>query len=186
MSYNIFIDCGANLGQGYERLNSKYNLSSYKIIMFDIIPEACNFLRNKYPNYSVINKGVWYKDEIREIRIENADIDGVRGVGHESNILVDKHKRTDSGLKHSWTNIKLECIDFAKYLQTFESDTNIFLKLDVEGAEYEIIDHLIETKTLPLIKKLNVEWHPHCRLDRVKDINYYTNIFEKNNIQLVD
>jgi FkbM family methyltransferase len=183
---NIFIDCGANLGQGYERLNQKHNLTDYDIIMFDIIPAACSFLKEKYPSFTIINKGVWWCDEIRNIQIEGANIDNVSNVGHESNILEDKHKRSSSGLHHQWDTIKLECIDFAKFLQTFDSDSNIFLKLDVEGAEYDIVDHLINTKTLQLIKKLNIEWHPQFRNDEVKDINYYSNIFIQNNVLLVD
>lgn len=180
---NVYIDCGANLGQGFERLKSRINFIDYKVFMFDILPSACNFLKNQYPEAMIYNQGVWNCNTIRVVKQENAIIENVSKVGHESNILQDKHAMSDSGLKSQWENYELNCIDFSEFLvKNFKQTDNILLKIDIEGAEYEVFDRLIETKTLNFIKQVHVEWHSHLRTDKVKDIFYYFEIFKKNNI----
>ena len=183
----VIIDCGANLGQGYERLIQQYSLSVTDLYMFDILPEACNFLTKKYPFAKVYNKGVWNKNETRLIKQENAIIEGVSGVGHESNILQEKYTPTTSGTHHTWTTYELECIDFSNFIKNnFQKNSDILLKIDIEGAEYEVIDSLIETNTINYIKKLHIEWHPHLRNDTVKDVFWYNNIFNQKNILLLN
>ena len=183
---NIYIDCGANLGQGFERLKSVYDLSEYEIYMFDIIPTACKFLEQTYPHAKIINKGIWSRNETRDIKIENATLKGVSGVGYESNVLQDTYKISNSGLHHSWNVIKINCIDFSMFLSEFSVEDEIFVKMDIEGAEYEVMDRLIETGTLKYIKNLNIEWHPDSRNDKPKDIEYYNEEFRKHNIKLIN
>ena len=180
----IFIDCGANLGQGYDRLNTKYDLSNYKIIMFDIIPNACAALKDCYPQATILNNGVWNKNEEREIKIEGADMGGVSAVGHESNILQELHNISESGKRFTWEKIQLKCIDFSEFLTSLK-DEYLFVKFDIEGAEYEVIDRLIETDTLKYINAINIEWHPQLRKDSVKEISYYDQAFLQNNIEIL-
>lgn len=183
---DVVIDCGANLGQGYNRLVQNYSLTPRAVHMFDILPEACDFLRVKYPNAIIHNKGVWCSSEKRIVKREKANIDGVQNVGHESNILQDIHTKTTSGAHHDWDTYELECINFSAFLkENFQISDNILLKLDVEGAEYEIIDKLIEDNTISLIKNIHIEWHPHLRTDSPNNVSYYEDIFKANNINIL-
>lgn len=182
---NIYIDCGANLGQGYERLKRVFDLTSYELYMFDIIPAACNALKEKYPHAKVFNQGIWSFNEIRDIQIEKATLEGIPGVGHESNVLQDTYKISDSGLHHEWDILKIDCIDFSEFLSQFSNNNEIFVKMDIEGAEYEVMDRLIDTGTIKHIKKLNIEWHPNSRKDSPKSIEYYNDVFVQYNIKLI-
>ena len=181
------IDCGANLGQGYERLLKEHNIQTTSLIMFDILPEACVFLRKKYPFAQIYNNGVWYKEENRTVKRENATLEGITKVGHESNILENNHKPTTSGFNHAWDTYQLQCINFSNFLKNkFSINDNILLKIDIEGAEYEVIDSLIENNTLSYIKSLHIEWHPHLRNDTVKPLSYYQEFFKNKNINLLN
>lgn len=186
MIKNVFIDCGANLGQGFERLKQSQNLSAYtEIYMFEPLPNAFNFLKKKYKHAKIFNQAVWINNEEKKLGIENAVIDGVSNVGHASNILEDKYQRTDNP-QLSWTEIPIQSIDFTEFLKNnFNSTDNLFVKFDIEGAEYAVLDKLIETNTLNYIKTINVEFHSHLLHEKQKPENYYLDIFKNYNIVTV-
>jgi FkbM family methyltransferase len=55
---------------------------------------------------------------------------------------------------------ELPCIDLAKWLlENFGAEDYVVLKLDIEGAEYEVLDRLIETGAISRIRELYVEFH---------------------------
>lgn len=70
--------------------------------------------------------------------------------------------KTTGGLNR--TPVQVECIDLSKWLlERYESwgDSEIHLKLDCEGAEYPLLEKLIETNALQRINRLYVDWHWH-------------------------
>lgn len=56
--------------------------------------------------------------------------------------------------------IRVETIDIAKFISSncFKDD-EITLKVDVEGKEYDIFEHLIATGVIQYISKIYCEWH---------------------------
>jgi FkbM family methyltransferase len=183
---DALIDCGANLGQGYERIIRYLNYTPKTVYMFDILPNACKVLKERYQNAIVFQKGVWCASETRIVKQENAHIDNIENVGHESNILEDNHKKTESGLAATWNTYEIDCINLSDFLKnTFLRNENIFLKLDIEGCEYEVLDKLIADNTINLINTLHVEWHPHLRNDQTKDISYYEILLKEKGINIL-
>jgi len=61
------------------------------------------------------------------------------------------------------------CVDFSRWLlsQTCD-DAFVFVKMDIEGGEYEVIEHLLETGAIERIDVLAVEWHAHKFPDAVR------------------
>jgi hypothetical protein len=55
---------------------------------------------------------------------------------------------------------RVPCFDLAAFIRSLPSDEEIVLKIDAEGAEYELLEHLIQTRTDELLKFAWVEWHP--------------------------
>lgn len=56
--------------------------------------------------------------------------------------------------------IYVRSINFSKYLlDNFKKGDYIVLKVDIEGEEYSIFDHMIETGAINLITKIFCEWH---------------------------
>ena len=54
--------------------------------------------------------------------------------------------------------VPVKVIDISSYIEKL-SDTVHVLKLDIEGGEFEIIEHLILTKTIKKIKHIFFEDH---------------------------
>ena len=56
------------------------------------------------------------------------------------------------------THYKVPCIDIAKFVEQFKG-SYIVMKLNVEGAEYNIIPHLKNEGLIDWISKFYVQWH---------------------------
>jgi FkbM family methyltransferase len=54
------------------------------------------------------------------------------------------------------TGIPVRCFDFSAWL---EQHPNVIVKMDIEGAEYEVLGHMIDEGTDRLVSELIVEWH---------------------------
>jgi FkbM family methyltransferase len=72
----------------------------------------------------------------------------------------------DFGMAHTESGDKCErcnevpVIDFATFLKKrFTVDDYVVAKIDVEGSEYDLFNHLLETGSAALIDELFVEWH---------------------------
>lgn len=56
--------------------------------------------------------------------------------------------------------IQVESIDFAKFLKSTATESDrVIVKLDIEGSEYEVLAHLINTGAIYLIDDLICEFH---------------------------
>lgn len=57
---------------------------------------------------------------------------------------------------------QVPCIDLAKEIEKiYENHSDrLILKLDCEGAEYELLSHLIQQEADVLLDSILVEWHP--------------------------
>ena len=51
------------------------------------------------------------------------------------------------------------CIDIAEFIRARPEEADIILKIDAEGAEYEILEHLIATGADERLTLAWVEWH---------------------------
>lgn len=54
---------------------------------------------------------------------------------------------------------QVPCIDLAAFIRSLPADQEIVLKMDCEGSEYDLLQHLILTRTDELLKLAWVEWH---------------------------
>ena len=110
---------------------------------------------------------MWIKDEQRIFYDE----------GNESSSLLIKKTRLNPVL--------VECIDLSQWIKkTFNPDDFIVLKTDIEGAEYEIFNKLMEDDTLSYINKLYGELHSRkCGKNIEDDIKLVTEI-EKHGLKI--
>ena len=54
----------------------------------------------------------------------------------------------------------VRCMDLARFIRRFPTADEIILKLDCEGSEYDLLEHLIATGTDERLSLAWVEWHP--------------------------
>ncbi len=52
------------------------------------------------------------------------------------------------------------CIDLAEFIGGLPKDESVVVKMDCEGAEYQLLEHLIHTSVDTRLQLAWVEWHP--------------------------
>ena len=97
-----------------------------------------------------LNKAVWIKDGVKEFY---RDIDGKRYSGS-----LIKSKRT--GRLDKKNPLIVETVDFSIWVKNnLNKSDYIILKMDIEGAEYEVISKMIKDNSFSYINELWIEWH---------------------------
>jgi FkbM family methyltransferase len=152
MKNKIFIDCGAHCGESI--LEAKYRFGdNTKIYSFEANTNLAEELVKHFKNDSNVkieNKAVWIKDSFIEFYLSTSWSDG-------SSIYKEKNS---GGISEN-VLLKVPCIDLSSFIQSFDKDDYIILKLDVEGAEYEILSKMIDDGTIKRVNELHGEFHPN-------------------------
>ncbi len=151
-----FIDCGAHCGESILTAKQRFGINTH-VISFEPIPYLANQLTEIHKDndtVQIVNACVWINDEIEKIYVSTQITDGSSLLGSKVNDLDEK------------VYIEVPCVDLSKWIQeTFTSNDYVILKLDIEGAEYEVLNKMIEDGSIKLIKEL---WGEH-HIDRMKD-----------------
>ena len=173
---SIFIDVGAQHGQEIFHLK-KWNIN---IVSFECHPGHYAELVKKFNTYNkleLINKAVSHYDgKISAFFKRNSDIgkttwefeeDGNLTIECDtsSNLKLSRGSMTtcrDKGGLFLGEPLIIECIDIARiineYCDKFNKNIDV-VKIDTEGTEYELINRLIETKTIEKVDKVYFEDH---------------------------
>ncbi len=148
---DVVIDCRANVGSITKILASKGAI----VYAFEPNPYAFDILSNRFlhnPNVHCINKAVWDKKSTINLylhKLSNEDqvkwSTGSSILSFKSNVDKDKF-------------ILIETVDLSDFIKALNCDI-AFIKMDVEGAEIDIINKLIDTGIIKRIKKMVVETH---------------------------
>lgn len=150
----VLIDCGGNLGQGYEDLKRRLNINNnWDVYIFEPNKRCYDILVEKYndENIKIINKAVFIYDGEINFYIPKNDEYSVGSTIHKNfhNSVVDN-------LYDEY--VVVESVNLSKFIDKI-IDKEIYLKLDVEGSEYDIIEMMINDETINKIEKVFVEFH---------------------------
>jgi len=152
----IFIDCGVNDGNVLSLYKS--HLPEFRFVGFEIQEEMVELAQKKNPDACIIHSAV--STQYGEVNIFLPNYFGPNYKGG-STTVASKFKSSQ--------NIETrmcKSIDFIEYLykkRTHDGYDYIVVKMDIEGAEFEIIDALFrhyEKYSQALIDLLIVEFHP--------------------------
>jgi len=146
---SVFFDLGANMGQEIQGiLDSGIDV---EIHSFEPHPIFTRMLIDKFGNHpriTINSSAAWIVDEDRDFYFKKSKENlngGATLISTKGNISRNITER-------------VRCIDIAKYIENLGKDIDIF-KIDVEGAEYHILDHIEKTGALSKIDKIFVEDH---------------------------
>lgn len=149
---NVFIDGGGNHQNTviqYLKDFPKFN----RIYVFEPNP----IFHSTYDNFILIKKAIWTSN--CNLPFYLSQDEGLIG----SSLIKNKLSRIDSQLIPSyWRDkpIEVECINFSEWLKNnIKSYYKVILKLDIEGAEYDVLTKLLKDGTIKYINKLYVEFH---------------------------
>lgn len=185
MKNKIFIDCGAHCGESIVHAKKLFG-NDTTIYSFEANTNLFKDVQKYFKedkNVNTYNKAVWIDNSYTKFYVSTSWSDG-----------SSLYKEKISGGINENIYINVECIDLSSFLkENFTEEDHVILKLDVEGAEYEILNKLIEDNTIKLVKEFYGEFHAE-KIDtqRVKDlekkINKYfiDNKIEFKNWELVN
>jgi FkbM family methyltransferase len=152
----VFLDIGGHLGESVRRFYREVeDARHYEIYTFEPHPDCCKKLTQtlaKMKNVDVIKAAV-VGDNSQERFLYPGSINQADG----SSIL--KGKKT-GGLDYD-NPLQIKTIGLVAFLDSIDINRKdyVVLKMNIEGAEYEIMDFLIKTDTLKYINQVYVQTH---------------------------
>ncbi len=147
--------------------------SRYKDFFFYVF-EPNPIYKNDYSgikNMEMIQSAAWIDDG--EIRFY---IGNKRFQGHS---VMEKKKNIDVN-----SYIDVPCVDFSQWvLNNFGKDDCLHMRVDIEGAEYDVLTKMVDDKSIDLFEKVYVEFH-HYKYPELDIENRYESIIQSvpNNI----
>jgi FkbM family methyltransferase len=141
----LILECGANVGLASLYFKKKY--PNAKIIAFEPDPKIFGFLKKNvessgFKGIDLNQKAVWY----------------------ENTKLPFFSEGSDSGrILEGPESLCVESIDLSEYLTTKVD----FLKIDIEGAEFEVLSKI--ERCLSNVERLFLEYHSYKNLPQVLD-----------------
>lgn len=178
----IFIDCGGNVGQSINRFKKSKlyaNNKDFKMHSF----EPLSHLSKYYENDKLVEfhkEAIWIYDGETTFYIDKKN-EKAQG----STLVKEKY----SGKLDKEHPVNVPCIDFSKWIvNTFNANQDkIILKMDIEGAEYEVLKHMITTGAIYYINTLFVEFHWKKINLHEKDHNLLVNSLKRyNHLKLIE
>lgn len=140
----IFLDCGAWTGASVDYFLKHYpGAKEFKIHSFECLPENLHELRKR--NVTVHNKAVWVSKGFHRF---------YKGQSESGSLYKEK---TTGGVNPN-NFIIVRTIDIAQFIKKFKDDY-IVIKLNIEGAEYEVIPHMKDCGVLDLVNEWFIQWH---------------------------
>ena len=150
----IILDIGANDGCSvlkFKDILKEKNIEDYQIYSYEPNPFFKNYLKKisrENKNVKVHMNLVGTKNKKTKLYISNGDNAG-------SSIF--HNKRTNKISRKIFVNCNE--IDIVEIIKKLPKHDELWVKLDVEGAEYNIIPHLHKFDCIKSINKLFIEWH---------------------------
>jgi FkbM family methyltransferase len=147
---SIIIDCGANRGH----ISSYLSLTGATIYAFE--PDPIAFVQlvkrcSRRKNVNCINKGVWDKNAVIKL-YRHREMKGQSDFTVSSSIIDEKKNIKPASA------IGVEVIDLVEFMQSLSKKIDL-IKIDIEGAEIQVLKKIIETRAYALFKTMYVETH---------------------------
>lgn len=155
---DVVVDIGAHIG-GFSLYAANFAKHG-RIVSFEPMPDhfrLCkyNLSNNNIRNAEVLNLGIAGKVSDRKLYLSYADL--------MHSIIPNQDKITLTG-----KTVLIHCLDLNMAFNIYGIGKCNFLKMDCEGAEFEIVDS-VEPKTWQKIDKIIVEYHECPELGLMSD-----------------
>lgn len=157
----LFVDLGSNLGQGFLWFSKYFNKKNIYFELFEPNPncfkELIKLKSNSDKNIKIYNSGVGVKKGKYKFYGLDEKEGGIYSYGGS---IIKNHNSKFFNHYENKNNIEVDIINFENYLiEKKKLFKTIIVKMDIEGAELDILEHLILTKNIKLINILYVEFH---------------------------
>lgn len=161
----VFIDCGTHFGQGLDIFMKRYEIDpNWLVFSFEANPITfqINQENNSIDCVYYFNAAIGSVDGDVEINVESPPGEGETGMGSSIITLTDWNPQ-DGKLKDNFkTKYRVPIVDIARFIQEYvDFGDFLVIKMDIEGAEYDCLEKLLDSGEIKKISSLSVEWHSH-------------------------
>jgi len=156
----IFIDCGANNGCSTRFWRDKYaNGEDYEYHCFEPNLNFSNDLK-KIENINIYKQAVWVKDGSAIFYHVSKDRYGNQSGKTGAGTLNEAKSTWNKKVHQTVDEVEIDTIDLSRWVkENFKETDHIILKMDIEGSEYEVLYHLINTDTMKYFNRIYCELH---------------------------
>lgn len=148
---HLILDCGANVGE----ITEEFAKTGAEVHAFEPNPFAYAELKKRcgqYPRVVCHQAAVGCQAGRQRLYFhEQSDQDEVL-YSNGSSLLAEK---PNISLEKS---IEVEMVDLAEFLRRLPRDVDV-MKMDIEGAEVAVLEHLIATGTIRRVRRAFIETH---------------------------
>ncbi len=148
----LIIDCGANIGMSVLYFKKLYPLS--RVIAFEANPHAYKLLESNMVENNVENV------ELHNIALYDKETEISFFVGSNAGTVTGSIKKDRGGLRE----LRVKTHRLSQFLENLESVD--LIKMDVEGAELNILTDLINSSTINKAKEYIIEYHHNMKEDK--------------------
>lgn len=182
---DVICDCGANIGFVTEIL-----LGTGAIIhAFEPDPHAVEILRRKFAAHEnviihpvAVGAAAGTVQFFRNVRFLNDPDHSGQG---NSTVLTNRQKELQT-----WESCDVDVIDFPAFLLDLEQQGQmpVFVKMDIEGSEFEVIPGMLELGLFDRIDLTVIETHPQKFPERKAEVremlNRVSTLYPKSRVNL--
>jgi|ERR1041385_4948825 FkbM family methyltransferase len=152
---HLFIDGGGYNGCSIRRFLKEFDREGrFEIVTFEPNDVFANCYAD-FPRHCLIRAAIHNRDGSQDFFLDPEDGDG-------STFFRDKLTRETGGYGalDVANPVTVRTINLSRWIREHTKPFDyVILKLDVEGAEYDVLERMIRDRTIRRIKHLFVEWH---------------------------
>lgn len=152
---HLFVDCGGQDGCSIRRFDKEFDPAGrFQMVTFEPNDRYASCYAG-FSRHRLIQAAVYHRAGTENLFIDRDDGDG-------STLFANKLTAVNGGVGtlDLARPLAVQTIDLSSWLfRNTRRFDYVILKLDVEGAEYGILEKMIRHGTIRRIKHLFVEWH---------------------------
>jgi len=172
---SIVIDCGANVGD----ITNQFAKTGATVYSFEPDPAAYAKLEKRFkdsPNVILHQKAVWIEETqipffFHEARTEN-----------ELELTVSSSLISNKSNVSNTNKVMVDTIDLVAFIENLDKRITL-IKIDVEGAEIEILKHILEKEVYKKFDLAVVETHETKIPGHVEEVAKIKVMLEKKGIE---
>lgn len=144
----FIINCGGHKAKYLKDLRRQFDPNNeFFIHTFEPYPAYAEGYKG-IKRHELHQRAVWIYDGLIKFYVQDSE----KSQGHS---LCEK--KTNINPERF---IEVECIDFGAWIKrTFNKDDYIIVRMDIEGAEFVVLDNIIKDGSIEYVNKLLVEFH---------------------------
>lgn len=189
----ILLDCGCHYGKGLRKqIEINHITPAWKIFCWEANPYTYeHFLkidRFKHLDITAYHSAVSNENGTIKFNVQSSGgrNGGSSKSGTGSSVMTLDEWKCKGG--EFVEEIEVPRIDLSEWMfDNLKKDDFVILKMDIEGAEYDVLERIIENDVIKLIDKVYIEWHSHMFSNpekyKIRE-QIIMNEFQKNNISV--